>query len=50
MTSIIGGLIACLIGVGLLLVGRTDSRGWVADAIFVLTWPIHLYRHLRGEE
>lgn len=29
------------IAIGIWMVIRTKSRGWKADAAFVVTWPIH---------
>jgi hypothetical protein len=40
---------AWLLG-GIYLVLKSRSRGWWADALFVLLWPIHLLRHLAGKE
>jgi hypothetical protein len=35
---------------GLYLVGRTQSRGPLANAIFVVIWPIHFVLYLLGRE
>lgn len=31
------------IAVGVWMVIQTDSRGWKADTMFVMMWPLHWY-------
>lgn len=35
---------------GLYLIMNSRSRGFWADALFMLIWPIHFVRHLMGLE
>lgn len=39
----IAALAIVWIVVGLWLVINSQSRGWKADTVFVLMWPVHLY-------
>ncbi len=45
--ALFGGLVGLLtaalwISFGLWLVNATPSRGWIADASFVVTWPFYV--------
>lgn len=50
LATIILGVAVAWIAVGFGLVASTESRGFLADALFLVTWPAHAYRHLRGQE
>lgn len=38
------------LGIGVLLTVGTRSRGWHADAVFLVLWPVHVVAHLLGRD
>lgn len=50
LLSITAGIGLAWLAIGLWMTVNSPSRGWLADALFVLSWPYHLARHSRGEE
>lgn len=50
MGYLIFSIAVAWIGVGVVLVASTGSRGFLGDAVFLVTWPVHTYRYLKGRE
>lgn len=50
MTNMIFSIAVAWICIGVALVASTGSRGFLADTVFLVTWPVHAYRHLKGRE
>jgi hypothetical protein len=48
--ELLGIIMAFWFLIGFLMVIASRSRGLLADAIFIFTWPIHLIAHLLGKE
>lgn len=42
------GFVWIAIGFGMTL--TSGSRGWFADGLFILTWPVHVVMYLLGKE
>ena len=38
------------IGIGAIMVLKSQSRGWWADTLFVVTWPVHFIMYLLGKD
>jgi len=38
------------IGIGAGMTLTSQSRGWFSDALFVLTWPVHVVLYFLGKD
>lgn len=45
IAMIVGGLAGMWAGIGLWFVHRSGPRGFTADAMLVLLWPVHVAVH-----